>query len=227
MKLSLLRREIDEIDSQIVSLFVKRSQIVHQVKELKDSRAEKSGEYHLHIKPDREFDVIANVLNLAKDSLFSCKFFFHTWRGVISASNFLEQNLSLVATCDASKYSLFEYYAMQKQVEIDKTQAAFAKIETNDAHILAFHKSNAEAFEFLKKSKKITIFAQSSGDTFLCGKVLTPHFASPALAVTLNPSQIVINKEAGVFASENIDDICQASCIGAFYPYWTPSVTSV
>ncbi len=210
-----LRLEINAIDREIIELFVKRSEVVHQVKILKDSQTHDAQNFTLHIRPDREFDVVTNALKLSEQAQYSHKFFFHTWRGVIAASNFLEQGLNLIATCEISKHSLYEYYAMQSDVAMVEAQTAFAQVERDEFHILAFHGSNSHAFEILKKSEKIRIFAQSANGVFLCGKVVNPNFEKPAMSVSLIETQNCLNQNAGVYAS---DDLTQ-SHLGSFYEY--------
>ncbi len=210
-----LRLEIDNLDKEIIELFVKRSEIVNQVKIFKDSQPHNIQHFSLHIRPDREFDVIQNALRLSEQSKYSHKFFFHTWRGVIAASNFLEQDLNLISTCEVSKYSLYEYYAMQRDVVIVDTQNAFDCIKKDEFHILAFHQNNCVAFEILKKSEKIRIFAQCANNVFLCGKVLNPNFEKPAMGVSISETQHCINQIAGIYESEDLTQ----SHLGAFYPY--------
>ena len=210
-----LRLEIDNIDEDIIKLFVKRSAIVNQVKIFKDSQTNNAENFVLHIRPNREFDVVANALRLSEKSKYSHKFFFHAWRGVISASNFLEQNLNLISTCEVSKYSLYEYYAMQKEVAVMDVQNAFERVEKDEFHILAFSCEDSQAFEILKQSEKIRIFAQSASGVFLCGKVLNPHFEKPAIGVSLSETQNCINQSAKVYVSEDLTQ----SHLGSFYPY--------
>ena len=185
------------------------------MKIFKDSQPQNSQNFSLHIRPDREFDVTQNALRFSCESKYSHKFFFHTWRGVIAASNFLEQDLKLISTCEVSKYSLYEYYAMQSDVVIVETQEAFAQLERDEFHILSFHASNSHAFETLKKSEKIRVFAQCASDVFLCGKVVNPNFEKPARAVSLSMTQNCLNQSAGVYESEDLTQ----SHIGSFYPY--------
>ena len=210
-----LRLEINDIDREIIELFVKRSDVVRRVKILKDSQTHDAQSFALHIRPDREFDVVTNALKLSEKAQYSHKFFFHTWRGVIAASNFLEQGLNLIATCEISKHSLYEYYAMQSDVTMVETQTAFAQVEHDEFHILAFHGGNSHAFEILKKSEKIRIFAQSANSVFLCGKVVNPNFEKPAMAVSLVETQNCLNQNAGVYASYDLTQ----SHLGAFYEY--------
>jgi|GEM_PF-6818102 len=210
-----LRLEIDNLDKEIIELFVKRSEIVNQVKILKDSPPQNTQSFTLHIRPDREFDVIQNALRLSEQSKYSHKFFFHTWRGVIAASNFLEQDLNLISNCEVSKYSLYEYYAMQKEVATMDIQNAFERVEKDEFHILAFHQNNCVAFEILKKSEKIRIFAQCANNVFLCGKVLNHNFEKPAMAVSISETQHCINQIAKVYTTEDLTQ----SHLGAFYPY--------
>ena len=210
-----LRLEIDSLDKEIIELFVKRSEIVNQVKIFKDSQPHNIQHFSLHIRPDREFDVIQNALRLSEQSKYSHKFFFHTWRGVIAASNFLEQDLNLISTCEVSKYSLYEYYAMQKEVATMDIQNAFERIEKDEFHIMAFHQGNCYAFEILKKSEKVRIFAQCANNVFLCGKVLSPNFEKPAMAVSTSETQHCINQSAGVYTTEDLTQ----SQLGAFYPH--------
>lgn len=211
-----LRLEIDNLDKEIIELFVKRSEIVNQVKIFKDSQPQHSQNFSLHIRPDREFDVTQNALRLSKQSKYSHKFFLHTWRGVIAASNFLEQDLKLISTCEVSKYSLYEYYAMQREILMVETQTAFSQLECDEFHILSFHASNSHAFEILKKSEKIRVFAQSASNVFLCGKVMNPNFEKPARAVSLSITQNCLNQSAGVYESEDLTQ----SHLGSFYPYF-------
>ena len=219
-ELQNLRTEIDTIDEQIIELFKKRFAVVEKVKIFKDYYAKNATDFQLHIKPDREFEVVSNVLSLSGDLRSSAKFFFHAWRGVIASANFLEQNLRLISTCEISKSSIFQYYLMQKDVELAETHNAFAKLERDEFHILAFHQANCEAFEILKKLDSIRVFAQSSDGVFLCGKIAEPRFASPAMVLTQTPTEIVINQKAGIFASTDLNLRQSLETVGAFYPYF-------
>jgi len=218
--LQSLRAEIDSIDEQIVKLFVKRFAVVEKVKVLKDLNTKNIDDFYLHIKPNREFGVVSNVLKMGNVMKNSDKLFFHTWRGIISFANFLEQKLNLIATCEISKNSLYEYYLMQKNVEIENVKIAFEELDNDEFHILAFHFSNSHAFEILKKSEKIKVFAQSANGVFLCGKILEPKFTKPALILIQEEAEIVINENACVFASQDITKHCQKNTLGAFYPYF-------
>ena len=89
-----LRREIDKIDANLISLLKQRASVVEQVKDFKNST--KSEDFTLYIKPDREYAILIKVI---QSQGYSKEFFYNTWRGIISASNFLEQNLNLLAVC--------------------------------------------------------------------------------------------------------------------------------
>ncbi len=220
-ELQNLRTEIDALDEKIVELFKKRFAVVEKVKIFKDSHAKNATDFQLHIKPDREFEVVSNVLKLSGDLQNSAKFLFNTWRGVIASANFLEQDLRLISTCDVSKSSIFQYYLMQKDVEMAEIHDAFAKLSQDECHILAFHQTNCEAFEVLKKLDSIRVFAQSADGTFLCGKIVAPKFTQPAMVLTQMPTEIVINQKAGVFASPNCEKYSEKHTLGAFYPYFS------
>jgi chorismate mutase len=232
LELHDLRLQIDEIDKQIVDLFLKRASVVDLVKKVKDGQLLNSAEnkdFALHIKPKREYDVIQNVLSLGKNSQYSQKFFFNVWRGVIAAANFLEQNLVLASTCDVSQKSVSEYYLMQKEVALLEIGFVIEKLQKNEIHILGFHKSNVSFWQILKSAGNIKIFAECANGVFLCGKIVDLAPSAGLCGIFMRDdcllnNQIIVNEQASVVAVK-FEDICENQkhlidkALGWVYPY--------
>ncbi len=208
-----LRKEIDKIDANLISLLGQRSSVVEKVKNFKDSTP--SHEFTLYIKPDREHAILTKIIQEGQG--YSREFFYNTWRGIISASNFLEQNLNLIATCEQSHHDIFHHFGGQKIPTLETTRTAFELLQSNTHHILAFKESNISALNLLKTYTDIKIFAIthsiSSERTFLCGKITLQNFSQPAVFLTTHSTGIFFNKEAKIFISDKIDEFC----IGAYY----------
>ena len=209
-----LRREIDKIDANLISLLKQRASVVEQVKDFKNST--KSEDFTLYIKPDREYAILIKVI---QSQGYSKEFFYNTWRGIISASNFLEQNLNLLAVCEQSQNDIFHHFGGHKapSLEVDVSMA-FELLQKNKHHILAFKESNIAAFNLLQTYTNIKIFAIThsfgSEKTLLCGKISLQHFLYPAVFLTTNNTGMLFNEEAKIYTSETLD----TKCIGAFYP---------
>jgi chorismate mutase len=215
-----LRVRIDEIDQKLINLLQERSRVVHNVKKIKDSTRNK--QFQLYIKPDREYSILTKIINTTSNNGYSKEFFYRTWRGIIAASNLLEQDLKLLATCKKSYNDIYQHFGMQCVPIIEeKPHKAFEKLQTDTFHILAFQFDNSAIFELLKSQKEIKIFAlggihEEENYTFLCGKISLETFSSPSVVITTQKTNKILNKEANVFIAENCE--VNESTIGCFYP---------
>ena len=215
-----LRLQIDEIDQKLISLLQERSRIVQSVKTIKDSAHNQH--FQLYIKPDREYSILKKIINTVGNYGYPKEFFYRTWRGIISASNLLEQDLKLLATCSKSYNDIYQHFGMQSLPVIEEnSHKAFEMLQTNIFHILAFQADNSKIFELLKSNKEVKIFAitktqEQQNYTFLCGKISLETFSSPAVVVTTQETNAILNKEASIFLSEDFE--VNENTLGCFYP---------
>lgn len=216
-KFHALRNNIDALDAKLISLLQERANIVKQVKEFKD--ATHNSNFTLYIKPNREYEILIKVIGEANGYSKEC--FYNIWRGIISASNFLEQDLQLLSTCTQTQGDVYRHFGNQRipivQTNIHK---AFEFLQANQCHILAFKEDNLDAFELLKSYTNIKIFSLTHSldgiRTFLCGKISVEYFTKPAIFLTKTPTEHFFIEEAKtkIFFSQTPD----GDTIGAFYP---------
>jgi chorismate mutase len=215
-----LRVRIDEIDQQLINLLHERSCVVKNVKKIKDSTHNKH--FQLYIKPDREYSILKKIINTTSNNGYSKEFFYRTWRGIISASNLLEQDLKLIATCNKSYNDIYQHFGMQCVPMIEENPyKAFEGLQTDIFHILAFQMDNSAIFELLKNQREIKIFAlgglhEEEKYTFLCGKISLETFSRPSVVITTQKTNKILNKEVKVFIAENFE--VNESTLGCFYP---------
>lgn len=213
------RNMIDEIDSTILELLRKRSDVVLSVKKIKDTN--KTQDFLLYIKPKREFLVLQNILNNTQDLLYSQKFVYNMWRGIIVASNFLEQNLQLLALCENSCVDLYQYFGMQKVPDVCvDAEVAIQNIMENRYSILAFNAKSVAIWDLLKTQSQIKVFAvagESNNLTLICGKIALDDFTIPALSITLEKTDRILNQNSGIYISN--DCIINENTLGCFYPH--------
>ena len=195
--LEKLRKQIDEIDEKLINIFAKRANIVQQVKNIKEHSTDA---FQLYIKPEREFNILKKVTQQAEDFSYKKEFLFNTWRGIISASNFIEQDLNLVATCRDSQVELFQHFGMQRKVELLKSNEAFIMLMENIVHVLAFNVNNSTIFDLLKKHGEVKIFsiARINEDILLCGKVVS-SIVHPAIGISTYKTENILNEEAKIY----------------------------
>lgn len=197
------RTQIDKIDSQLINLFHKRSNIVREVKTFKESKQTK--QFQLFIKPKREFDILSQVIH---SKGYNPQFYYQTWRNTISASNFLEQPLQLASICKTSQIELFQHFGGQQMPQIIKSTKS---IHEDQSHIFAFKETQTHIFQELTSNTQIKIFAQipsfTEEKTFICGKISLEDFSPPAFEIKWN-NKLEINP----FSNQN------TNLIGAFYP---------
>ena len=87
--LSKLRKDIDDIDEQIISLLEKRLGIVEKVGSLKSSYKE-----DFFIRSAREADMIKNLVRRS-EKFFPNSVIASIWRKIITTSNLKEQEIQV------------------------------------------------------------------------------------------------------------------------------------
>ncbi len=204
------RRDIDSVDKQIITLLQERSAIVQKVKMIKDSNSDK---FTLYIKPDREHQILSYVTTNALG--YSKKLFYNCWRGIVSASNFLEQDLHLLATSHNTQSDIHQHFGMQKTPTIEhNAQKAFTLMHNNTHHILAFKANDESVWNILKQQTDIKVFAEThtvtKEKTLLCGKINVDPSA-PALAITTQSGKFL---SKGIYTTHNFS----TTDLGYFYP---------
>jgi hypothetical protein len=131
------------------------------------------GDFSLHIKPDREFEMIEKMKGEGLE--YNQNFLPNIWRTIISASNLTEQNLEFGALSEIDKFYASSYFGNLKKPQIYNAHDAFRKLEANEIHILSFQEHNEEAYQGLLNNEKIKIFAgiktENGKFVFLCGKM--------------------------------------------------------
>jgi chorismate mutase len=101
------RKQIDDIDSQIFALVKKRAQVVGQVKSLKNQIQPNT----LFIKPDREAQMINSIIKkYIPEKNYSLETYIYLQRLLISASNFLEQDITIGFTDKNSLTDIHKFY---------------------------------------------------------------------------------------------------------------------
>lgn len=185
--LQRFREQIDNIDDKIVELLKERANIVLGVKKFKDSQNDNN--FYLHIKPDREFEIIRRLEY--KKGPYPQGFFTNIWRTIISVSNLIEQDLKLIASNSDSKFYMSQYFGNLQTVEIFSIQDAMAKTLQNDAHIFGFSSTQKEVYTALAVQDSIKIFAavrhENTGEyVFFCGKIkdFDQYFDNDSYTVT-------------------------------------------
>lgn len=212
------RKEIDQIDKQLVTLFQKRLEVVKKVKALKDKST--SVDFSLHIKPDREFEMIEKMK--AEELGYNKNFLPNIWRTIISASNLTEQSLEFGALSAIDKFYASSYFGNLKKPQIYDAQTAFEKLEENKIHILSFQQHNEEAYQCLKKNEKIKIFAgiktENGKFVFLCGKMeqIENYFNEKSWTITTQQTACQIAN--GVYTKQT-DNTNNGFIFGYFYEH--------
>ncbi len=145
-KLQNLRKEIDKIDDQIISLFAQRMNVVMQVSELK-----KNNQDNFFIKSGREADMLKELVK-KECANFSKATIINIWRKIITTANMHEQKISLAIHNPKNivdyDYIVREYYS-------------------NEVPISSFDSASSVVLELEKDAGKIGIFAlPSSSSTF-------------------------------------------------------------
>lgn len=164
--LSDLRKEIDEMDNQLISLLGKRMQIVDQVGKLKENNSEK-----FFIRSNREADMIKNLVNRC-DTRFPKSSIVGIWRKIIAAANMHEQKLE-VAIHNPNKTADYEhlikdYYNHEMPISShDKSLDIISCLEKGESQIGGFSLSQKSAnpddkwwINLAKSNSDIKIFAK-------------------------------------------------------------------
>jgi chorismate mutase len=160
--LASFRAEIDEIDEQIFSLIIARSQVVNRVKNLKKTHI-KSDE--LFIKPIREGEILEKFSN--QYGLYSKKLAHQIVRNLIVASNCLEQELKIGYVYGINMQVIQEFYTNLPQYLCLDGAEIFESLVKGEILIAIVPKKA----DFLDKiPDKFTIFHEIDGHVCI-GKV--------------------------------------------------------
>ena len=159
------RKTIDQIDDYILALLQERSGVVHRVSEIKheihgDSKI-------LYVRPQRELQMIQKIKDRTKDNPdqhYNKDFFPYFIRSLISAGNFLEQDITIAVIdnkTDGVYSSIFQYYGFFAKIVAFKTIGTCIKYfeENRDKTILAFDAYDVKMYNSLPKD--VIIYAQS------------------------------------------------------------------
>lgn len=135
--LNNFRKEIDQIDEQIIDLLEVRMSIIHQVAKLKKENKEK-----FFIKQAREADMIKNLI--AKDNLhFPKSAIINIWRKMITAANMHEQPLTVALH---NPHNIIDYFYLIREyynnevpiIKCDSAQNVVSEMEKGAANIGIF-----------------------------------------------------------------------------------------
>jgi chorismate mutase len=85
------RRQIDDMDGQIIALLKQRSKVVEQVGDFK----RKQGHKGCFIRPGREADMLRRIWNEFENSTFSSVAACNIWRTIIAASTNIESDMRI------------------------------------------------------------------------------------------------------------------------------------
>lgn len=138
--LNEIRSKIDKIDLEIFNLLVRRSSCIEQVRTLKCEYfgAKNSNEFKLFIKPNREDEMLQNIYSMARSANcgYTPEFFVNIWRNIISASNFIEQDLVIGVTSQTSKTAAYKYYGFCSKVALcESNDLLFSDFQYDKIHI--------------------------------------------------------------------------------------------
>lgn len=214
-----LRKKIDKIDSKLLELFEKRALIINDVKKYKNSQKHKDSNFYLYIKPKREHEILSKI---AKNTEYSSKFYYNTWRGIISASNFIEQDLNLLASSVETQYALYGHFGMQKAPDIEENSAKAMQLLNDDRyHIFAFLADDLAFWKELINQKMVKIFAKieslSSKVIFICGKIPLEDMSVDAKIVTTQDDIKISNINSHVFITNYANNPNEEKILGWFY----------
>ncbi len=135
-----LRKEIDAIDDQLLSLFAKRMSIITRVGDLKKDNGEK-----FFIRSNREADMIKDLIKKSEEigSEFPKTTIINIWRKIITSANMYEQPIKIGVHNPKNipdyKYLLREYYSDLVPIfDFDSATNLVSEIEKGDVQIGAF-----------------------------------------------------------------------------------------
>jgi len=132
-----LRKKIDDIDEEIISLLAQRMEVIFQVGELKKNHQEK-----FFIRSNREADMIKNLVKKSSPH-FSKSTIVNIWRKIVSTANIQEQNLCIAIHNPKNNQNYFhlvrEYYCDEIPIlTFDSATNTIAELEKNSAQIGIF-----------------------------------------------------------------------------------------
>ena len=135
--LTSFRKEIDQIDDEIISLLKKRMQIILKVGELKKENNE-----YFFIKSAREADMIKDLIKKT-GSDFPPSVIVNIWRKIITAANMSEQPIAVGVhnPSNSSEYNFLikEYYNNQVPIyNFDSATNVVLEMEKGEVQIGAF-----------------------------------------------------------------------------------------
>lgn len=158
-----LRQQIDIIDDELIALFKKRMDCVHQVGALKKSQ----GEVGCMIRPAREATMMRTLME-AGSSIFSGGIIYAIWRAIIAGSTQQEAPFSLsIFSPDDSKTSYWlarEYFGGDTPCRFHRnTLAAVHEVASGSGIVgifpLSEHKGRPWWVELLELPVRPSIFA--------------------------------------------------------------------
>lgn len=152
-KLTKFRQQIDEIDDQLIALLAKRMEIVVQVGELKKQNFE-----GFFIKPNREADMIKNLLKKADDKLLQTTI-VSIWRKIITNANIHEQPLKIAIHNPKNitdfGYLVREFYNSEVPIlSFDSVNNVVLELENQRVQIAIFELPNPESEHEKKEEAK-------------------------------------------------------------------------
>lgn len=135
--LETLRKQINKIDDNLISLLEERMKVVSKVSELKKNNQEK-----FFIRSAREADMIKNLLTKISGDL-SKTMIVNIWRKIITAANMHEQPLSIAIHNPQNladyTYLVKAYYSDEVPITVfDMATKVILELEKNPAQIGIF-----------------------------------------------------------------------------------------
>ena len=150
-ELEKLRKEIDQIDVDILSLLKARMDIVAKVGEYKKKNQDK-----FFIRSAREADMIKDIVKKSKDTNLPSSAIISIWRKIITSANIFEQDLKIGIwnpNSDSSlPYMIKDYYL--SDINLKNFSSISKLLSSCEVNIIALPHSKKEEIKWWKEISK-------------------------------------------------------------------------
>ena len=151
------RAAIDEVDKQIYQLLIKRMNLIHEVKEIKQKYVKKGSS----IRPARAIEVIRNACN-GLAPYYHQYVAISIWRTLISISEYNEQEFSIIAFNEECYWLGREFFGSVSNIiekDIDKLIDYLYKFDTHFGFLPFPHKNNECKWWSYLINSKLKVFS--------------------------------------------------------------------